>query len=456
MATWSLTTLQNIRATRRIDSEFFRPEYVSAEARARTRTFNELGDLGNFVPGPFGSAFSVDNYDEKSTYRYIRGRDVKPFFLLDDDNRYIPESDFTRLSQYQVRSDDLMISVVGTLGNVAVCTEKDTPAVYSCKSTLFRASRADPYFVLSYLNCATGQLCMLRRQRGAIQTGLNMEDLRTIPVPRFDPALEREIAESVRKAHLSLLTSRDAYQSAHNIFDSALGLDILQFKSPVSYTARLSEAMTIGRIDADYFRPPFRQIDEHLDGYATVQLRAIAEIAKGIEVGSTAYERDGHPFLRVSNIKETGIELGASDKFISPTLYSALQEYRPQVGELLLTKDGSPGIAMVVDQETHGIISGGVVRLQPKNCNLPNEYVALAINSRACRMQVERECSGALILHWKPASIQKLRIPLLAEPIMEEIAGWVIRAKLARRKSVELLERAQARVDQLIEEAVAS
>jgi hypothetical protein len=86
----------------------------------------------------------------------------------------------------------------------------------------------------------------------------------------------------------------------------------------------------------------------------------------------------------------------------------------------------------------------------------PNEYLALAISSRSCRMQIDRECSGALILHWKPVSIRKLRIPILAEAVMYKIATLVTEAKLARRKSNDLLDQAKARVEQLIEEAVKS
>ena len=69
-------------------------------------------------------------------------------------------------------------------------------------------------------------------------------------------------------------------------------------------------------------------------------------------------------------------------------------------------------------------------------------------------MQIERECSGALILHWKPALIRKLRIPILQASVMEEIADLVTQAKLARLKSQELLEQAKARVEKIVEEAI--
>jgi len=152
MAVWASAQVIETYSNRRIDSEFFNTTYIKAETATLQCQTEKLGRLGYFVPGPFGSTFHVQNYDFRSPYRYIRGRDVKPFFLLEDDNRYIPESDFNRLVKYSVLPQDLMISVVGTLGNVAICTDEHTPAVFSCKSTIFRGKEIDPYYLLAYLN----------------------------------------------------------------------------------------------------------------------------------------------------------------------------------------------------------------------------------------------------------------------------------------------------------------
>jgi len=131
-----------------------------------------------------------------------------------------------------------------------------------------------------------------------------------------------------------------------------------------------------------------------------------------------------------------------------------LIEYKPQKGELLLTKDGSPGICYVVDQEIDGIVSGGILRLQLLNDSVPPEYLALVINSKACRMQVEQDCSGALILLWRPTSVRNLRIPILHDETMFEISDLVIESKRAKMESERLLEQAKTCVEQMIEGAV--
>ena len=74
--------------------------------------------------------------------------------------------------------------------------------------------------------------------------------------------------------------------------------------------------------------------------------------------------------------------------------------------------------------------------------SIPSEYLALVINSKICRIQVERVCSGALIIYWKPGDISKLEIPVLSDGIMKKLSKLVTKSKQAK-----------TRVEQLIEEA---
>lgn len=82
------------------------------------------------------------------------------------------------------------------------------------------------------------------------------------------------------------------------------------------------------------------------------------------------------------------------------------------------------------------------VRLVDHNDTIPDDYSTLSTSSSACRMQVERVCSGAFILNWEPPDIRKLRIPLLRQKTMERIASFVNILKGAKRESVQLRERA--------------
>lgn len=453
MAVWSTTNVIEITNNRRIDSEFFHPDYILTERLVnKLDSIEPLGKLGKFVIGPFGSAFHVSNYVPNSKYRYVRGKDVKPFNLQDDDNVYMPEKDYLRLSKYSLAKDDLLISVVGTLGNVAIVPE-GVEGIFSCKSTVFRNSTIDPYYLLAYFNSKYGRLCLLRRQRGAIQTGLNKEDLKTIPVPIIDNKKQTKIGNKIRKSLELSIKSKSLYTQATQLLEGALGLNNIEFTKEKSYTATFSEIVSNNRTDADFYQTKYRQLATHLETINTVRLGSICNITKGFEVGSAAYKEEGPLFIRVSNLSKEGFTQGNSDKYISESLYNSLKAYQPNIGDILLTKDGTIGTCYVVDEMVEGIISGGILNLALLSPEIPKEYLALVINSKACNMQANRDCSGALILHWKPEEIRKLKIPILESDLMEKLEELAIKSKIARKESKRLLEQAKQEVEQLIEKA---
>jgi len=459
MAVWSVVSHSSVLAGGRVDAEFFRPAFLEAEAALTLVDTNVIARHFHISDGNHMKVSRHFTEDDESV-PYYRGQDLNGFFLENANPVRISREFYDRMNMRRsyLSPEDVLICIVGAgTGTISLVTSSTTPCTGSCKIGLIRRQPlgvVDPYVLAAFLLGKFGQYQVARHTRGTAQGGLILKDICKLLVPIF-PDAEQRLVRGLLEQALTLNTEANAHDDkSRQLLEAELGLDKLIFQKPVGCIAQFSEALHSRRIDADFFQTPFRQLDDHLDKYSTAQLHTLVDITKGIEVGSVAYRTEGYPFLRVSNIKETGIEVGPSDKYISPALYASLQSYRPQIGELLLTKDGSPGVAMAVDQDCDGIISGGVVRLKPRTDEIPIEYLALAINSRACRMQIERECSGALILHWKLSLIRKLRIPVLPAPVMGKIAELVTEAKQARRKSNELLDQAKARVEQLIEAAV--
>ena len=439
----------------RFDGEYFSPSYLKMDAAlSKIPKVEALGRLTHSLrKGIFD--ISPNRYRE-SGIPLVRTLQIKSPLLSRDSMTYIDVEDHERhFSKTELVAGDIVFTKIGAgIGDVAVLPPDFDRYNFSqnVAGASLNRGKINGFYLLAYLATTWGRQQLLRYMMPSGQGKLELRDIKKLRIARFENE-EADISDLVVRSENALRNSRIKYADAQRLLDVELGMDKVTFQKPVGYVANLSEALVSQRIDADYFQTPYRQIENHLNRYATAQLGTLVGIAKGIEVGSGAYQAKGHPFLRVSNVKETGIELGPSDKYISSALYESLQIYRPQIGELLLTKDGTPGVAMAVDQECNGIVSGGVVRLKPKTDRIPIEYLALAINSRACKMQVQRECSGALILHWKPASIRKLRVPILPTPTMDKIAALVSESKQARCKSEKLLEQAKARVEQLIQEA---
>jgi len=142
-------------------------------------------------------------------------------------------------------------------------------------------------------------------------------------------------------------------------------------------------------------------------------------------------------------------------KYISEELYNQLKEhYEPRLGDFLLTKDATPGIAYVVKEPIEGIIASGIVRLNINEKEIDKEYLALCINSIIGRLQIERDGGGSVITHWKPSQIKNLLIPLLPKPVQQKISSLVQQSHQARQKAKQLLEEAKQKVEKEIEKSI--
>ncbi len=132
--------------------------------------------------------------------------------------------------------------------------------------------------------------------------------------------------------------------------------------------------------------------------------------------------------------------------------YDKNKKYQPEKGEVLLTKDGTAGIAYYLYDEPNQMIpSGGIVRLKTDISILKSEVLALVINSIFVSNQVERTVGGAIILHWRMEDIENTIIPIIDRQIQEQIAAKITDAHHSRQKAKQLLEKAKHTVEHAIE-----
>ncbi len=171
---------------------------------------------------------------------------------------------------------------------------------------------------------------------------------------------------------------------------------------------------------------------------------------KGVEVGSNAYIEEGIPFVRVSNLSPYEI---TQEKYISEELYGELTEHQPKQGEILLSKDATPGIAHYLREEPKKMIpAGGILRLINKSDRINNEFLTLVLNSILTQEQVKRDVGGSVILHWRPDQVAGTVIPILPQEKQTEIEQKVLESLSLRKRAKDLLEYAKRAVEIAIEQ----
>ncbi len=271
--------------------------------------------------------------------------------------------------------------------------------------------------------------------------------------------------ESIFKKSLSFQNeSVEAYKQSQTLLLAELGFTDWQPKHQLTFVKNYSDTQQAERIDAEYFQPKYEEIIEAIKGYSGGwdTLENLFHIKKCIEVGSSEYLDEGVPFVRVSNISPFEI---SEEKYISESLYSELtpdeqdipfeksKNHQPQQGEILFSKDGSPGIAHYLKEKPKKMIpSSGILRLKNKTDRVNNEYLTLVLNSILTQEQVNRDVGGSIILHWRPDQVKETVIPILSEAKQTQIQQKATESFNLRKQSKHLLECAKRGVEMAIEQ----
>jgi type I restriction enzyme M protein len=444
--------LSNLEFSGRIDSEYYRPKFLNLEAKILSNDHCLLNENASFLIGPFGSQFIVENYDEKSPYRYVRGRDVKPFFVMNDENTNMPKSDYDRLSKYKLKENDLLISVVGTLGNVSIVTKDILPGIFSCKSTVIRSeSVIYSKYLLGYLNCEIGKNLLIRKARGAIQTGLNLDDLKTalIYLPSLD--FQKLVAQILDEAKISIDQSKLIYQQAEDLLLSELNLKDWQPSTETIAIKSFKESFLFsGRLDAEYYQPKYDEVIQKIQSYSqyTKSIKDIQNFnTRGLQ---PIYSENGT--LNVINSRHILEQNLDYDNFEKTNVenWNIQEKARVYKNDILIYTTGANiGRTNVYLSDGQAIASNHVNILRLKEEN--QIYVGFVINSIIGRLQTEKLSAGSAQAELYPKDIDNFVIPFISEDKQEQIIDKYVMSLEKKLKSKQLLELAKIGVEKAIE-----
>lgn len=451
----SFSDLEN---TLRVDADYYSPRFVALDEKIRKGKFDTLVDLGRFIPGPFGSEFHVENFVDSGTFRYVRGKDVKPFFVTDNDNVYMPDADFKRMEEFALQENDVLVSVVGTLGNASLVTADVLPAIYSCKSTVFRSGEVDARYLVAFLNSELGRKLLLRRTRGTVQTGLNLPDLRAIELPRYSDGFEKAVSEAISKSQASDKDSKSLYAQAETLLLRALKLDDWQPPVTNNYTVRSGSVWDAARLDADHFHPKFQAMLDHIKLHAK-RCEVLADLCLMIEHGKQPpYSDDGSAFLFSQKyIGRTGINYDFPNDEDATRIDD---EFAAQNSDFLLRRNDllhySVGAYIgrtqpFLEDEPLAMPGSFITLIRANQNKIHPIYLGCVLNSIVGQMQTDKMKSASAQPYIYPKDIRQFLVPFVAPDVEKEIVRCVEESHAAKRRAKSLLERAKRAVEVAIE-----
>lgn len=443
--------LSSLNKEFRVDSEYHQKLYLSDE---KYLVSTDARTIDCFVTdGQHG----YHEIDETSGIHMLTAKNAKNWFAdtvnADLVAKWVDDSN----KRSSLQENDLILSTRGSVGYCAIVKKDILPA--NIDQDVARIKIQDPDFraeyVLCYLNSRFGQNWMKRNQTGMVQQGLSLQKVREILVPRMGTSFQIMISEYCTAAYDAIVHSRTAYTSANQILCEAIDFDEDGLTNEAVSIKTFSKSFLISsRLDAEYYQPKYDFLFETLSKLHCKPLggeNGLAYLKKSIEPGSEAYQENGIPFIRVSDVSRH--EITQPDIYLPRDIVKNPELLFPKKDTILFSKDGSVGIAYKLERDEDIITSGALLHLTVKNTSeiLP-DYLALVLNSPVVQMQAERDSNGAIIQHWKPSEIESVIIPVLDMEKQREIAEIVQKSFALRHRSKQLLEYAKQAVEMAIEQ----
>ena len=431
----------------RIDAEYYQKKYLAYQDIINRHDVLPLFKIADFLIGPFGSAYDTSSYVEQSDYRYIRGQDVKPFLLQDTSPRYMADSDFFRLKKYALSSNDILVSVVGTLGNACIIQNHEIPAIFSCKSTAIKSTGINPFYLLCYLNSKYGKSLLLRKERGAIQKGLNLYDLKTLDTPMFSDLFSECIEMCVNRSFDCIRQAKCNYRDATKQIEEIVGQE-QELPEINCSTKTISESFSsTGRLDAEFYQEKYRAYETGIlsaaQGYTYIKKEFLQIKEKW------SRELDAYNYVEIGDI-----DVGAGTATFNAVNTSELPD-----NAKIMTKQGDllvstvrPNRGAVAILEDEGLLVSGAFTVLRENGNYPKEILQVLLRTSIYRDWLLRFNVGTSYPVIKDEDVLNMPIPLFEETVKQSIVSKVKEAASLRSQSEQLLEYAKQAVEMAIEQ----
>ena len=383
---------------------------------------------------------------------FLRAQNVRPLSIdLTSNPVYISEEDAERLQENTIHNKDILITRTGANAGQCAIYLENRDAISSSHTFIVKSGNLNPFFLAIFFNTTYGTTLIERGRYGSTQPEIAPPFLYQIPIPVWE-GLPFVIEKTYLKSKELTELSKTQYIEAQNLLLSELGLADWQPKHELTFVKNFSDMENAERIDADYFQPKYDKIVNAIKSCTGCwdTLDNLVTMKKCVEVGSKAYIESGIPFVRVSNLSPFEI---TQEKYISEELYAEIMEHQPKQGEILLSKDATPGIAHYLREAPEKMIpAGGILRLKNKSDKIGNEYLTLVLNSILTQEQVNRDVGGSVILHWRPDQVAGTIIPILRQEKQTEIGQKVLESFNGRKQAKDLLEHAKRAVEIAIEQ----
>ena len=369
----------------------------------------KIGDICEILNG---YAFKSDNYVD-SGIRVIRIANVQKGYIEDADPAFYPE-DFSGLDKYMLKDGDLLMSLTGNVGRVAILQKEMLPAALNQRVACLRIKNPllSKGYLFHFLNSDYFENKCIQASKGVAQKNMSTEWLKEYEIPLYSVEKQTEI---------------------ENIFDK-LRLVIKHRKEELNRLDELIKARFV-----ELFGDPV----DNPKGWRMKKLQELVSddctISYGI-VQTGDDQEEGIPVFRpvdIVNHVPIRSELKKTTEEISNKYKRTILKGR----EMLITVRANIADTCIVGEEFAGCNVGrGIVPIRTNEDEMILEFLKHQIDSKHLNDNIKALAKGITLIQLNMEDLREISLivpPLERQKAYVEFAKQVDKSKVAVQRALE-------------------
>jgi type I restriction enzyme S subunit len=379
--------------------------------------------LGSLITeGSYGVLPPSNSYMENGGLRFLRATELQEGNQIDWENCKRVPFEYARHERAIVKDNDILIAVKGATiaSEKSVCLVESFSEQTLINGSIFRFQinqETTSKFIYNTLclDISKRQMKAFMIQNNAVDY-LSRPVLDSLVIPLPPLPIQEKLVEEMERARESRRRKLSEADALLSTLDSWL-LDTLGITTPPEdnrkvFAVRLNQ-MNSERIDALYYSPTFIKAAEELKkvSHKVAPLKSQLKFAPLNGLDSRNYVETGQRYLRVQNVRPYQID--ASDaKYVAT---NTTKDINLEVGDVLLTRKGTYGVAAPVTQEyVNDLISSEVILLRlAEHADISTDYLVYWLNSSLAQLMFKRLKTGGVMGHITQDVVNDFPVPIV-------------------------------------------
>ena len=311
---------------------------------------------------------------------------------------HISEECHEKLKRSQLKEGDILFSIAGVIGRVAIVTRNMLPANINQALAIIRTKKDDIYlpYVKLILTSPLIKKQFERKKQGVAQLNISLKDINDLEIPLPEIGKQIEYANSFKKVEKLIYTRQYQLQKLDELvkarFVELFGDPI---SNPMNWNKRTLKEVCIKLNDGTHFSPE-------------------------------SFSMGDYKYITAKNIKASGFDF-SNITYVPEAVHRPIFERcNPEQGDVLYIKDGATtGIAIVNTLKEEFTLLSSVALLK-QNRNVINGYfLAALLNNADMYSDIRNNMGGAAITRLTIAKLNAVKVIVPPLDLQNRFAAFV-------------------------------